>query len=82
MWECVAGGLPIVMNADIDGGRHLVEPGVTGELASETDFYDVMRYVLDHLESYRPREYFMEQWDTIPTLQGYLDFFREMGWKG
>lgn len=81
MWECVAAGLPIVMNENIEGGKHLVVPGVTGEFASEDNFYEVMKYVLANLESYRPREYFMEHWDTIPTLERYLAFFRKMGWK-
>ena len=81
MWECVAAGLPIVMNEDIDGGKHLVIPGVTGEFATKETFYDVMMNVLDNLESYHPREYFMEHWDTIPTMEKYLTFFKKIGWK-
>lgn len=81
MWECVAAGLPIVMNKNIKGGKHLVIPGVTGEFASEASFYDVMQKVLANLSEYRPREYFMANWDTVTTLEGYLAFFKEMGWR-
>ncbi len=81
MWECVAAGLPIVVNENIKGGRHLVVPGVTGEFASEDNFYDVMKHVLANLHSYRTREYFMENWDTVYMLEKYLSFFRRMGWR-
>jgi len=81
MWECVAADLPIVVNENIDGGKHLVVPGVTGEFASEDDFYEVMKSVLANLKSYRPREYLIEHRDTIPTLERYLSFFRKMGWR-
>ena len=82
MWECVAAGLPIVMNDAIAGGKHLVVPGVTGELAGEDDFREVMRRVLANRASYSPREYFEAHWDTITLIEGYLAFFREMGWTG
>ncbi|MCI0603862.1 hypothetical protein L0156_12715 [bacterium] len=81
MWECVAAGLPIVVNENIRGGKHLVVPGVTGEFADEENFGDVMRHVLQNLDSYRPREYFEEHWDTISILQRYVSFFRKMGWQ-
>jgi hypothetical protein len=80
MWECVAAGLPIIVNEKIRGGKHLVVPGVTGEFASEDNFYDVMKHVLANLQSYRPREYFMENWDTVYMLESYLSFFRRLGW--
>jgi hypothetical protein len=81
MWECVAAGLPIVVNENINGGKHLVVSGVTGELASEKNFLETMRSVLANLHSYRPREYFMENWDTIPMLEKYVSFFKKMGWR-
>ena len=81
MWECVAAGLPIVVNAAIKGGKHLVVSGVTGELASEAEFADVMRNVVARRESYAPREYFESQWDTVKILESYVDFFRRMGWR-
>ncbi|HEY3306284.1 MAG TPA: hypothetical protein VGL70_22415 [Candidatus Binatia bacterium] len=81
MWECVAAGLPIVVNKNIRGGKHLVVPGVTGEFASEEDFYDCMRYVLENRGRYRPREYFIENWDTVQTLEKYMAFFQAMGWN-
>jgi glycosyltransferase involved in cell wall biosynthesis len=81
MWECVAAGLPIVVNKNIKGGKHLVVPGVTGEFASEDTFYEVMQEVLANRARYRPREYFMENWDTVRTLEKYLAFFNEMGWR-
>jgi hypothetical protein len=80
MWECVAAGLPIVVNEKIKGGRHIVVPGVTGEFARENDFLAVMRQVLANRNSYQPREYFMQHWDTVSTLENYLAFFRRMGW--
>src|SRR5687767_10648719 len=58
MWECVAAGLPIVVNRDIRGGKHLVVPGVTGELASEEAFGNVMENVLANRDAYTPRRYF------------------------
>ena len=61
MWECVAAGLPIVVNENIKGGKHLVVSGITGELASEDNFLEVMRRVLANRKHYKPREYFMEQ---------------------
>src|SRR5687768_2341071 len=81
MWECVAAGLPIVVNENIRGGKHLVVSGITGELASEDDFGDVMRHVVAHRESYAPREYFEENWDTVSILEGYVRFFQRMGWR-
>jgi len=81
MWECVAAGLPIVINENIRGGKHLVVPGITGELASEDNFLEVMRYVLANLGHYKPREYFMEHWDTVFLLESYLSFFRKMEWR-
>lgn len=81
MWECVAAGLPIVVNENIRGGKHLVVSGVTGELASEDDFGDVMRHVVAHRESYAPREYFEEHFDTVNVLERYVRFFERMGWR-
>jgi glycosyltransferase involved in cell wall biosynthesis len=80
MWECVAAGLPIVVNANIRGGRHLVVSGVTGELAAPEDFGAVMVRVLAERERYRPREYFMARWDPSTLLERYVAFFRRMGW--
>ena len=81
MWECVAAGLPIVVNENIVGGKHLVVPGVTGELSSECGFTAAMRRLLEHRHSYHPREYFEQHWDTIETLESYLDFFHRMGFE-
>ena len=81
MWECVAAGLPIIVNENIKGGKHLVVPGVTGEFASEDNFYEVMKFVLANLDSYKSREYFIENWDTISTIEKYLTFFKKMGWR-
>src|SRR5262249_12930893 len=64
-WECVAAGLPIVLNKNIQGGKHLVAPGVTGEFAGEDDFLQVMRQVLTRLDTYKPREFFMQHWETV-----------------
>lgn len=80
MWECVAAGLPMVMNENIEGGKHLVVPGITGEFANEHNFADVMRYVLERRGTYAPREYFEAHWDTVTMLERYLAFFRDMGW--
>ncbi|GMU78507.1 MAG: hypothetical protein AMXMBFR46_13020 [Acidimicrobiia bacterium] len=82
MWECVAAGLPIVVNDAIEGGRHVVVPGVTGELASEERFLEVMRAVLTDRPHYSPREHFLAHWDTVTLLERYLAFFRRMGWTG
>lgn len=82
MWECVAAGLPIVVNDAIAGGRHLVIPGVTGEFASEANFADVMRRVLATRAQYRAREHFEAHWDTLAMIERQFDFFRAMGWKG
>ena len=81
MWECVAAGLPIVVNRKIKGGKHVIVPGVTGEFASEDNFYEVMQDVLANRSRYQPREYFMKNWDTGRTLEKYLTFFKEMGWQ-
>jgi glycosyltransferase involved in cell wall biosynthesis len=80
MWECVAAGLPIVVNDDIAGGKHLVVPGVTGEMAPPGRFREVMEEVLAKCGSYRPREHFESEWDTLSVIEGYLDFFEQMGW--
>ncbi len=82
MWECVAAGLPIVMNANILGGKHLVVPGVTGEFAAPEDFRSTMERVLAARASYRPREHFDTHWDTLATIRRQLEFFRRMGWSG
>jgi glycosyltransferase involved in cell wall biosynthesis len=81
MWECVAAGLPIVVNANIRGGRHLVVPGVTGELAAPEDFRAVMVRVLADRDRYRPREYFMAHWNPRTILERYVAFFQRMGWR-
>jgi glycosyltransferase involved in cell wall biosynthesis len=81
MWECVAAGLPIVVNREIAGGKHLVVPGVTGELASPRRFRAAMEHVLRHREQYRPREHFEAHWDTVRTTEQYLAFFARMGWS-
>lgn len=81
MWECVAAGLPIILNEKLKGGKHLVVKGVTGEIASENTYYETMRHVLANLHHYRPRQYFEEQWDTVGTLDKYLSFFETMGWN-
>jgi len=81
MWECVAAGLPIIVNQNIKGGKHVVVPGITGEFASENNFYETMKLVLANHASYRPREYFMEHWDTVSVLERYLAFFRKIGWR-
>lgn len=80
MWECVAAGLPIVVNENILGGHHLVVPGVTGEFASESDFGVVMRRTIDRRNDYKPREYFDQHWSTAAVLDEYLDFLRRHGW--
>lgn len=79
MWECVAAGLPIVVNRNIAGGRYVVVPGVTGELAGEGDFLDVMQQVIDNRHLYQPRRYFEEHWSTRALLDQYVDFFRSRG---
>jgi len=81
MWECVACDLPIVVNSAIEGGCHVVEPGITGELAASDSFAPVMREVMAKLGDYRPRQWLMEHWDTEAMLERYLSFFREMGWR-
>lgn len=82
IWECVAAGLPIVVNRKIEGGQHLVVPGVTGEFASDGEFREVMQEVLARRHTYRPREYFDAHWDTVTMLERYLAFFVRMGWSG
>ena len=82
MWECVAAGLPIVVNEAIGGGKHLVVSGITGEIAQQEDFLDVMRTVLRNRDEYNPREYFEATWDTVSIIEQYLRFFRTMGWSG
>ena len=81
MWECVAAGLPIVVNENICGGKHLIVPGVTGEFAGEENFYDVIQYVLSRVNTYHPREYFEEHWDSVSITQSYISFFQKMGWS-
>jgi glycosyltransferase involved in cell wall biosynthesis len=76
MWECVAAGLPIVVNAAIRGGRHLVVPGVTGELARESEFRDVMLRTLERRATYRPRAHFEAHWEPLGVLDRYFAFFR------
>jgi hypothetical protein len=80
MWECVAAGLPIVVNREIAGGKHLVMPGVTGELARPERLREVMEKVLATRDSYQPREPFENEWDTVSMIDSYLDFFEQMGW--
>jgi hypothetical protein len=81
MWECIACDLPLVLNRDVVGGRHAVVSGVTGELATAETFGRVMRQTLDNVDSYRPRAYFLEAWDTLSTLETYFSFFERMGWR-
>jgi hypothetical protein len=79
MWECVAAGLPIVVNANIAGGKHLVIPGITGEFASEEGFLDTIQQVLANRRFYSPGEYIHSHWNTIEMLDRYLEFFQTMG---
>ncbi len=78
-WECVAAGLPIVVNEDILGGKHLVVRGVTGELASAGNFRRAIEQLLANRHGYRPNEYFESHWSTIKMLDLYLEFFQTMG---
>ena len=80
MWECVAAGLPLVVNADLAGGKHVVVPGVTGELAAPDRFREVMQQVLANRDRYHPREHLEKHWDTVSMLESYLAFFTRMGW--
>ena len=82
MWECVAAGLPLVVNREIRGGQHVIVPGVTGEFASADRFRKAIVSMLDRRESYTPREYFVEHWDTGRLLDQYLQFFQSHGWRG
>jgi hypothetical protein len=79
MWECVAAGLPIVVNENILGGKHLVIPGTTGEFASAAGFRHTIEHVLAHRDSYCPSEYFQSHWNTFEMLDRYLEFFQTMG---
>jgi hypothetical protein len=79
MWECVAAGLPIVVNENILGGQHLVIPGTTGEFASAAGFRHAIENVLAHRDSYCPSEYFQSHWNTFEMLDRYLEFFQTMG---
>ncbi|MCZ6799275.1 MAG: hypothetical protein O7F12_02185 [Nitrospirae bacterium] len=81
IWKCVAAGLPIVVNERIKGGKQVVVPGVTWELATEDTFYEVMMHGLSNLDDHRPRAYFEEHWNTLTWLEKYLSFFYEMGWN-
>ncbi len=81
MWECVAAGLPIVVNQNILGGKHLVIPGVTGELAAEGNLRHAIEQLLANRHSYRPAEYFESHWNTTRMLDGYLEFFQTMGMR-
>jgi hypothetical protein len=81
MWECVAAGLPIVVNAAIRGGKHVVVPGVTGELAPPARFRDTMLRTLERRATYRPRAHLDAHWEPLAVLDGYLAFFRAMGWR-
>lgn len=81
MWECVAADLPIVVNQNIVGGKYVVVPGMTGELAAPQNFRTVMQQVLEKRGKYQPRAYLMEHWEPLALLNRYLAFFREMGWR-
>ena len=81
MWECVAADLPIVVNDAIRGGKHVVVPGVTGELAPAGRLRDVILRTLERRAAYRPRAWFDAHWEPLAVLDGYLRFFQEMGWR-
>lgn len=81
MWECVAAGLPIIVNQNILGGKHLVVPGVTGEFASERNLREAIEDLLANRHTYRPHEYFESHWNTISMLDRYLEFFQSMGMR-
>lgn len=77
---------PVDDQADFAQREHLRRQaprsvGVTGELASEDHFGDVMRHVVAHRESYAPREHFEKHWDTVDIVKGYVRFFERMGWR-
>ena len=69
MWECLAADLPIVVNEQIWGGRHVVVPGVTGEFANQFNFGERMRYVLENRRQYAPRQCLVEKWDTVAEIE-------------
>ena len=54
---------------------------MTGEVASKRRFRSTMEHVLAHRDSYAPRRYFEEHWDTVSMLETYLAFFARMGWS-
>jgi hypothetical protein len=79
LWECVAAGMPIVVNSEIAGGKHVVVPGVTGELAAPDEFADAMAHVHANRAGYRAREHHDEHWETERLLADQLAFFERMG---
>lgn len=57
--EMLACGIPIVV---LKGARFwddkYIKSGITGEIADRDNFWDVVRHVLDNVDSYSPRDYY------------------------
>jgi hypothetical protein len=59
--EMLACGLPIVVLEDVKFWRDkYIVSGVTGELATKDNFWNVVKYVLNNLDKYNPRKYYEE----------------------
>lgn len=59
--ELISCGVPIVVRDKVRfwQSKYIVS-GVTGELASDENFWDVVKYVLENLDKYNPRQYYEE----------------------
>ena len=72
--ELLSCGIPVVIldRARFWRNKYIVS-GVTGELATENNFWDVVKHVLANVTSYRPREYYNEHL----SLKHASDFLRD-----
>lgn len=72
--EMLACGLPVVALDRVKFWREMyIVPGVTGELANTENFWDKVRYVLENIDSYSPRDYYLDKL----SLRKASDFIRE-----
>lgn len=60
-------GLPVLANAALSCGRQFIVPS-TGRTARADDFHLVLADMLDHLDSFRPRETAMPLWTWPRTV--------------
>jgi len=78
--ELLACGLPIIVLEDVRFWKEkYIVSGATGELATEENFWDVVKYVLNNVDKYTPRKYYEKNLSLKIAAKFLLEKINEIG---